>query len=121
MAAVGIVAALQILGGTRRLDLRETAETDLGIVTVRGSASAGDETQISIRACENDDGVTIDLSALRLVVEGQEIEPSRSDLSPAADGEPGCVEGYASFPIVGEVTEVVYLASPRVVWTDPAG
>jgi hypothetical protein len=120
LAIVGIVAVVQILGQTHRLDTGGTADTDLGIVTVRGWVTEGDETHTSVRACQNDDGVTIDLSALRVVVDGAEIEPSRSDLSPAGDGEPGCVEGSAYFPTDGQVTEVIYLSSPRVVWTDPA-
>ena len=120
LAIVGVIAAIQVLGGTQRLDLGETADTDLGIVTVRGWTTESDETRTSVRACQNDDGVTIDLSALRLVADGTENEPSRSDLSPAGDGESGCVEGFAYFPTDARVTEVIYLSSPRVVWTDPA-
>src|SRR3712207_4179746 len=118
LVVVEIIAAIQILGATRRLDLGETAETDLGVVSVRGSSVDGDETAVSIRACENADGITVDLSALRVVADGAQLEPSRSSLSPAAD--PTCVEGSVYFATIGRVDEVVYLTSPRIVWTDPA-
>lgn len=118
LGVVAIIAAVQILGATRRLDLGETAETDLGVVSVRGSSVEGDETAVLVRACENGDGITVDLSALRLVADGAELEPSRSSLSPAED--PTCVEGSVYFATVGGLDEVVYLASPRIVWTDPA-
>jgi hypothetical protein len=120
---VGVVAliaiiAFQVVGSTRNLEIGQLAETDLGDVAVRGWETGDEETAVSVYACPGDTGATIDLSALRVSTADVEIEPSGSRMAPA--GDPGCVDGSVVFATTDAVEQVVYLASPRVVWREPA-
>ena len=114
------IVAYAVVGTTEKLQVGESAETDRGVMTVRGWETTGDETRVSVHACTDDAGSTVDLSALRVVVGDAEIEPSGSQLGGAEGGTSGtCVEGSVRFPTGDPVDEVRYLSSPRVVWRYP--
>jgi hypothetical protein len=115
------VALFAVFGPARDVeaDVGRSVETDLGIVTVHGWTTEGNETLVSIVGCPNASGATIDLSALRIGAGDAEAEASGSRLGLAEGGSPGCVRGSVRFPSIGPTGRVVYLASPRVVWRDP--
>ncbi len=116
------VAAFVTFGGSSDVeaDVGRPVETDLGIVTVHGWTADGNETLVSIAACPNSSGTTIDQRALRIGSGEAEVEASGSQLGVAGDGQPGCVRGSVRFPSIAPTDRVVYLASPRVIWRAPA-